>query len=148
VPHIETEYIRTGKLRYYVRDFPLESIHPQAFKAAEAAHCAAEEGKYWEMHNRFFANPRALGATDLPGHAETLGLDKSKFQSCLDSGRYGARVRKDLADGQAAGVRGTPTFFLGVEEPHSNRLRIVQVIRGAQGFSGFKAAIDKALAQK
>ncbi len=63
---IEAEYIKTGKLRYVIREFPLESIHPQAFKAAEAALCAGDQGKYWEMHDRLFANQRALAPDQLP----------------------------------------------------------------------------------
>ena len=100
MPQIEREYIKTGKLKYVARDFPLESIHPLAFKAAEAAHCAGEQGKYWEMHSRLFENQRALSLKDLPQHAQALGLDAPKFQQCLESGKYASRIRKDLADGQ------------------------------------------------
>lgn len=138
--------MKTGKLRYVVRDFPLESIHPHATKAAEASHCAGDQGKYWEMHDLLFANQRALGASDLPGHARTLGLDAKKFQDCLDGGAHAARVRRDLADGQKAGVRGTPTFFLGVIEGNG-KVRVVQVLRGAQPATAFKTAIDAALSQ-
>jgi len=129
-----------------VRDFPIESIHPHAFKAAEAAHCAAEQGKYWEMHERLFAHPRNLTPAELPGHGAAVGLDPPKFQACLESGRHAGRVRRDLADGQKVGVRGTPTFFLGVAEGDGTRVRVVRVIRGAQGFAAFKAVIDAALA--
>jgi protein-disulfide isomerase len=146
VPQIDADYVKTGKLKYVTRDFPLESIHPQAFKAAEAAHCANEQGKYWEMHERLFQNQRQLGASDLAAHAQALGLDGGKFQSCLDSAKYTARIRKDLADGTRAGVRGTPTFFLAVQEGNDPRLRVVRVIRGAQPFAGFKEAIESALA--
>ncbi len=138
--------MKTGKLRYVVRDFPLESIHPQALKAAEAAHCAGDQGKYWEMFERLFANQRALGATDLRAHAAGVGLDVAKFQECLDAGKHAATVRRNLADGQKAGVRGTPTFFLGVMEGTTGKVNVLRVIRGAQQFVGFKAAIDAALA--
>lgn len=101
------------------------------------------------MHGRFFANPRNLTLAELPGHATAVGLDTSRFQACLDSGKHAARVRRDLADGQKAGVRGTPTFFLGVSEGDGTKVRVVKMIRGAQAFAGFKAAIDAALtAQK
>jgi protein-disulfide isomerase len=137
--------VKAGTLRYAVRDFPLEAIHPQAFKAAEAARCAGDQGKYWEMHFQLFANQQALGAADLPKHAGTLGLDVAKFQDCLDKGTHAAQVRRDLAEGQQGGVGGTPTFFLGVVEDGS-KVRVVRVIRGAQPFAAFKAAIDAALA--
>jgi len=138
--------VKAGKLRYIVRDFPLEAIHPQAFKASEGARCAGDQGKYWEMHILLFSNQQALGAADLPKHAGTLGLDLGKFQDCLDKGTHAVEVRRDLADGQKAGVRGTPTFFLGVIEDDS-KIRVVQVITGAQPLAAFKAAIDAALAQ-
>jgi protein-disulfide isomerase len=145
VPKLDTEYIKTGKLKYIVRDFPIESIHPHAFKAAEAAHCAGEQGKYWEMHHRLFANQRQLAPDDLAAHAQAVALDAAGFQGCLDSGKHAARVRQDFEEGQRAGVRGTPTFFLGVQESPDAPLRVVRVIRGAQSFAGFKGAIDSVL---
>jgi protein-disulfide isomerase len=128
-----------------VRDFPLEAIHPQAFKAAEAAHCAGEQGKFWDMHHRLFANQRRLGPADLTAHARASALDGARFDECLQSGRHGPRVRKDLADGEKAGVRGTPTFFLALRESAEARLRVISVIRGAQPLATLKEAIDKAL---
>jgi protein-disulfide isomerase len=131
-----------------VRDFPLESIHPQAFKAAEATHCANEQGKYWEMHDRLFANQKALGVKDLPQHAQALGLDEPRFQQCLDSGKYVARIRKDLADGQKAGVTGTPGFFLGVTDPNGTDIKSARVLKGAQAYGAFQVAIDSLLAEQ
>jgi len=131
-----------------VRDFPLESIHPQAFKAAEASYCADEQGKYWEMHDRLFANQKALGVKDLPQHAQALGLDESKFQQCLDSGKYAARIRKDLTEGQKLGVTGTPGFFLGVTEPNGTEIKAVRQIKGAQPWAAFQGAIDSLLAEQ
>jgi protein-disulfide isomerase len=142
--HLDRAYIKPGKLKYVVRDFPIESIHPQAAKAAEAAHCAREQNRYWEMHERLFAHQRALGAVDLPGHAQAVGLDATQFQQCLDSGRHAARVQRDRAEGQKVGVRGTPTFFLGTVD--GDKVQVVRVLRGAVPFSTFKSAIDAALA--
>ncbi len=139
--------MKTGKLRYVVRDFPLESIHPQAFKAHEAAHCAGDQGKYWDVFQRLFANPRALGAADLPRHATAVGVEPAKFQACLDGGQHAARVRRNLADGQKAGVRGTPTFFLGAVDANG-KVSVLRVLRGAQPFPAFKAAIEAALAEQ
>jgi protein-disulfide isomerase len=146
MPQLDAQYITPGKLRYAVRDFPLEALHAQAFKAAEATHCAGEQGRYWGMHDRLFANARALGAGDLPGHAQALGLDAARFQACLEAGTHAARIRRDLAEGAKAGVRGTPSFFLAVQEPDQPRVKVVKVLRGALPFAGFKAAIDEALA--
>ncbi|MBI3001710.1 MAG: DsbA family protein, partial [Deltaproteobacteria bacterium] len=117
-PQIEKDYIQTGKVRYVLKDFPIASIHPQAFKGHEAAHCAGEQGKYWEMHGRLFANQKAMSPKDLSDHAQALALDMPKFQQCLDSGKHAAKIRKNLADGQKAGVQGTPSFFLALPEPN------------------------------
>jgi len=145
LPQLEREYIASGKLKYVFRNFPIESIHPQAFKAHEAANCAGEQGKYWEMHDRLFANQNALGLKDLPNHANALVLEMPKFQQCLDSGKYAAKIRKDLADGQKAGVQGTPSFFVALTEPNDGMVKAVRVIRGAQPYTAFKEAIDSLL---
>jgi protein-disulfide isomerase len=147
MPQIIKEYVDTGKVKYVLREFPLESIHPLAFKASEAAQCAGEQGKYWEMHDRLFANQNALAATQLPGHAEAVGVDAGKFKSCLDSGKFAAKVRKDLGDAQKAGATGTPTFFLGRTDPNGKEVRSVRKLVGAQPYAAFKDAIDTLLAQ-
>ena len=145
LPQLEREYISGGKVKYVFRNFPIESIHPQAFKAAEAANCAGEQGKYWEMHDRLFANQNALGLKDLPNHAKALILEMPKFQECLDSGKHAAKIRKDLADGQKAGVQGTPSFFVALTEPNDGMVKAVRIIRGAQPYAAFKQAIDSLL---
>lgn len=147
LPQIEKEYVLTGKLKYILRDFPIESIHRNAFKAAEAANCAGGQGKYWEMHDRLFANQQALNLRDLSLHAEALGLNLSIFKGCLDSGKQASEIRKDMEDGQKAGVQGTPTFFVGVQDSSSQAIRVLRVIRGAQPYAQFKEAIEWALTQ-
>jgi protein-disulfide isomerase len=147
MPQIDNDYVKTGKMRYVLREFPLESIHPLAFKAAEAANCSGgEQGKYWEMHDRLFANQNALAVQQLPGHAEAVGLDGQKFKTCLDSGKYAAKLRKDLADAQKAGVNGTPTFFIGLSDSKGSEIKAVRKIVGAQSYAAFKDAIDTLLA--
>ena len=131
-------------MKYVIRDYPLESIHPFAFKASEAVRCAGDQNKYWDMHDILFNNQRQLAPADLSKHAATLKLDTEKFQQCLDSGRHADAVKKDIADGQTATVKGTPTFFLGVED--GSKLKVIRVIRGAGVVSGFKTNIEAALA--
>ena len=145
-PQIENDYIKTGKIRYVLREFPLESIHPQAVKAAEAAGCASDQGKYWEMHDRLFANQNALAPAQLTSHAEALSLDAAKFKTCLDTGKFTAKVRKDLSDAQKYGATGTPTFFIGLTDPKSSDVKAVRKIVGAQTYAAFKDAIDTLLA--
>jgi protein-disulfide isomerase len=145
LPQIDSEYIKTGKLKYIVRDFPLEAIHKEAFKAAEAAHCAGDQGKFWEMHVRLYDNQRALGLSNLSLHAQALGLEMPRFQECLDGGKYATKVRKDLADGQKAGITGTPAFLLGVTVPNDPMVKVIRVLKGAQPYASFKSAIESLL---
>lgn len=126
-------------------DFPLESIHKQALKAAEASRCAGEQGKYWEMHNQLFANPTALEVADLVRYATTLNLDSQKFQECINSGKYVNDIRKDMAEGQRVGVRGTPAFYIGVLEQEPFKVRVLKILRGARPYTDFKQAIDSVL---
>ncbi len=128
------------------RDFPLESIHPHARKAAEAAHCAGEQGKYWPMHDTLFGNQEALEANDLSGYAGKLGLDVGRFTACVESGKFAAEVQRNLQDGQAAGVNGTPSFVLG----KTNGAGPIdgEMIEGAQPIEMFRRALDQALAAK
>jgi protein-disulfide isomerase len=100
------------KIRVVFRDFPLLQIHPQAAKAAEAATCANEQGKFWEMHDRLFANQQKLQVADLKQHAVDLGLNAETFNQCLDSGKHEAEWKKDLEDGAKYGLSGTPAFFI------------------------------------
>ena len=128
-------------------DFPLESIHKQAFKLAEMAHCAGEQGKYWEMHDQFFTNQKTLKPENWEAYGQVAGLEKLSFQQCIDSGRYASEIRKDMAEGQKAGVRSIPTFLLGFTEP-DGKVKAVKMITGAQPYASFKEAIDSLLSQK
>jgi protein-disulfide isomerase len=145
LPLLKKDYIDTGKVRYVFRDFPLE-MHPEAQKAAEAAHCAGEHKKYWEMHDLLFQNQKALAPAQLAVYARTIGLNKAEFDRCLSSGRQSPRVARGLADGAAAGVRGTPGFVIGKTRPGE----VVEgtFLRGAQPLESFRAIIDRALAEQ
>ena len=143
LPQITTDYIDTGKIRYVFRDLPL-SFHKQAFKAAEAAHCAGAQGKFWEMHDALFQNQSALAPEQLAAHGRTLGLEESAFQECLTSGRFAADVNKDIADAGAVGITGTPAFLVGIVQP-DGRVKVVKKLSGAKPYAEFKAAIDGAL---
>jgi protein-disulfide isomerase len=124
-----------GRVRRVFKDFPLPS-HPQAPKAAEAAHCAGEQGKYWEFHARLFANQGALQVPQLKETATGLRLDRAAFDQCLDSGKYEARVREGIAQGEKLGVNSTPTVFINGRP-----------LIGAQPFDQFKQVIDEELAR-
>ena len=144
-PQITKEYVDTGKVRLALIDLPLESIHKLAFKAAEATHCAEEQGQFWEMHDRLFANQKALEPWS--GHAEALGLDVAAFDACLESDKYADSVRKDMTLARKAGATGTPSFVLARTDPNdATKVTGITFMRGAQGFNAFKSAIDEALA--
>jgi protein-disulfide isomerase len=146
LPQIEQEYIRTGKVRMVYRDFPLDNIHKDAQKAAEASQCAGEQGQYWQMHDMLFNNHKALDPENLKKYARGLGLSAERFDTCLDSGKYAEEVRKDFLDGQAAGVQGTPTFFVG----YTDKGKTIQAIpiRGARPYMAFKQTFDELLQGK
>jgi protein-disulfide isomerase len=142
---LEREYIATGKVRYVFRHFPLERIHPQAFKAAEAAECAGEQGKFWEMHDRLFANQQALLPDNLLMHAQAVGLDSRRFAACFAGQAATARVRADMALASQAGVTATPNFFLGTPIP-GGKIKVIRKLNGALPYAMFKSAIDAMLA--
>ena len=126
----------SGKVRFVYRNYPLPN-HPNARPAAEAAQCANEQGQFWPYHDRLFANQSKLSDSDLKASAAALGLDAGRFNACLDSHKYQARVEADTKAGNEAGVNGTPAFFI------NGRL-----LSGAQPFDEFKKIIDEELAKK
>ena len=137
---IKKEYVDTGKIKFVFRDYPLP-FHPAGQVSAESAECADEQGKFWEMHDKIFQEQTkqgtgtvTYGVTELKKWASQIGLDSAKFNQCLDSGKYKSEVEKDLADGSAYGVSGTPTLFINGKP-----------VVGAQPFSVFKAVIDDEL---
>jgi len=124
------ELAKQGKIKFVFRDFPL-SIHSNAQKASEAAECAGDQDKYWEMHDILFESGVAGGVDQYKGYAADIGLDTAAFDECLDSGKFEAEVKKDLADGVKLGVSGTPAYFING-----------QLVSGAQSFSVFDSIIN------
>jgi protein-disulfide isomerase len=143
LPEIQENYIDTGKVRFLYRDFPL-SFHPMAVPFAEAARCAGDQEKYWEMHDKIFEEQDKFGSgtitsitlDDIKQWAEDLGLNTEEFNSCLDSGKYKQAIQDDFTAGSNLGVSGTPTFFI-------NGQKIV----GAQPYSTFEQLIESFLNQ-
>ena len=100
------------------------------------------------MHDRLFANLEKLMPADLIAHAAAVGLGVPAFEQCLNGGKYASKVKKDLADGRAAGVSSTPAFFIGVTTPGDGPVRALVALKGAKPYEEFKDAIDKLLAER
>lgn len=100
------------KIRLVYRQFPLNSIHPNAQKAAEASLCASEQGRFWEMHDLMFEDQSGLSVEALTKKAESLDLDGPAFETCLTSNKYAEQVKQDVMDGTVVGVTGTPAVFV------------------------------------
>ncbi|TMI68601.1 MAG: disulfide bond formation protein DsbA [Bacteroidetes bacterium] len=123
-----------GKVRFNFRHFPLTRIHQRSMKASEAAVAAAQEGKFWEMHNVLFSNRRNLGTTSLKLHSREAGISNKKFLDDLVNGVYGWQVQDDLKEGIDRGVKELPAFFINNE-----------AFTGKPTFANLSSAIDSAL---
>jgi protein-disulfide isomerase len=124
------------QVRLVFMNFPLEQIHPDAEKAAEAGLCAADQGRFWEMHDLMFQAQGKLKVDDLKSRAAFLKLDPAAFNNCLDSGRNAARVKRDLYAGSRLGVSGTPAMFING-----------RFLPGAVGYAEIAKIIDEELSE-
>ena len=147
IPQLMAEYVDSGKVRYVFVDYPIAQLHPDAYKAHEAAACAGDQGKYWEMHTSLFTNPPARDAAQFTAQAKTLGLDEGKFAACLKGEVHASAVRDSVARMQQLGVGGTPLTLVGLTPADGAPLKVIASIYGARPYADFKAAIDAALAQ-
>lgn len=132
---VEDEY--GDRVRIVYRQFPIPSLHPNAFKAAEASLCAHEQDEFWNYHDLLFDEQRRLTVQDLKEKAGRIGLDQEAFDRCLDTGRYIEQVQADQSAGRAAGVRGTPALFVNG----------VLIPGGAVGYDAVATALDAELAR-
>jgi len=146
LPLILEEYIEPGKVKLVIRDFPIQSIHPNAVAASVASECANEQGKVKEMHDMLFYNQNEWNKQETGNalslfsqYAVEIQLEQETFDSCLNSGKYLEEIKKDLDDGRNYGVSGTPGFFIG-----NDQIGYVE-LKGAQPFDSFKKVIDAQL---
>lgn len=124
------------KIRIVFRQFPIAELHPNAPKAAEASLCANEQQKFWELHDAMFSDQQNLSVASLKTKAADLKLDMTRFNSCLDTGKFVDAVKKDLLDGSKAGVSGTPGIFLNG-----------RYLSGARPYEELQQIIDEELAR-
>jgi protein-disulfide isomerase len=140
-PQLEADFIATGKVRYVFIDYPIEQLHPDAYKAHEAANCAGDQGKYWQMHAQLFAAP-TKDVAQLVKQAESIGVDGPAFRKCLEGGKYLGPVRESVARMQTLGIDSTPTFLVGLTPTGDQPMKVLKVVRGAVPYQQFKTAIE------
>jgi protein-disulfide isomerase len=141
-PRLKHDYVDTGKVLFIVRDLPLP-FHSEAKPAAEAAHCAAEQGKFWPMHDALLAKDSDLSSKGISRCARALKLDVKSFDSCVASGKYAAAVGHNAAEADALGLRGTPAFVIGRVQ---HGLLTGWPIEGALPYEDFDVLLKQALA--
>jgi len=125
-----------GKVQLGYRDFPLRQVHAQAQQAAEAAGCAADQGKFWEYHDLLFANQDRLDPSGLRDQARKVGLNMGQFAACVDSAKFRGQIENDLQAGLISGAGGSPAFYINGK-----------ILLGAQPVSEFEKIIDSELAR-
>jgi protein-disulfide isomerase len=140
-PKLKREYVDTGRLRYIARDLPLQ-IHAAAAPAAEAAHCAGEQGRFWEMHAALLGGPADLGSGGIERRAHAVGLDMTRFDECLARNKYSAVIAAHEQEADAAGIDGTPGFVVG-RAAHGELTGVR--IEGALPFDQFDALLRELL---
>lgn len=145
LPQVQEKFVRTGKVELIFVDLPLD-MHPQAFKAAEAAACAGDQKKFWEMHHHLFANQRDLAPERLPAYAQEVGLDVDAFQKCLSSGQHDAEIRQDMSEAQDLRITGTPAYLIGRRIAGGDKVEILVTIRGLPPYSYLETRLNELLA--
>ncbi len=142
LPAIVKQYVETGKVRLVFKNMPLQEIHPNALMAAEAAQCAGEQGKFWEVHDSLFADQR-LDENSLVAKVKATGVDFRRFSECV-RGAGATKVREDLTAARGLGFRVTPTFLIG--RPAGDGLvKVDQMLTGTKDASVFATTIDAVL---
>jgi len=148
MPRLAQTYVKTGKVRYIFRDWPVDQLHPESIRAHEAAHCAGEQNRYWELHQVLWGPAGSHTADRLLGLARNAGLDMDAFGRCVESRRSDDAIRKTSQLAVELGATGTPTFFIGLLDSEKNTVTVLQGLSGAQPYDVFATAIDSALARK
>lgn len=147
VSKIHEKYVSTGKVELIFLDLPLE-MHPHAFKAAEAAACAGDQKKFWEMHDSLFANQKALAPEQLPTYAKEVGLDVAIFEQCLSSGKHAEAIREDMKVAESLRISGTPAYLLGRRIPGGDKVEVLYSMKGLPPYEFVENKINEHLAAK
>jgi protein-disulfide isomerase len=141
-PTVVSELVESGKADYAYRHFPIESLHGKALLAGQAAECAGEQERFWDMHDVLFKEP--VTDDQIMRHVQTLRLNEEAFNACLRQGDAGVRVKADLADARRLGIMGTPTFLIG-RKVADGKMKVVRMIEGSPALRVLTEAVDEAL---
>lgn len=138
-PRIRKNYIDTGRLRYVAMDLPL-SFHANAKTAANAAHCAGDQGKFWELRHLLIENAAKLTRVDIESYAAQLQIDMPLFRQCLNEETHQPGIDKDMLSAEKAGISGTPSFVLG-RDAGTTAVKGKKLV-GAQPYASFELLIE------
>jgi protein-disulfide isomerase len=141
-PQLKRNYVDTGKLRFIVRDLPL-SFHSNARPAAEAAHCAGEQGRFWPMHTGLLGKDADLSRQGLEARAGAAGVDMSRFRACIAANKYESAIAANAAQADALGIHGTPAFVVGAA---ANGKLDGLLLEGALPYEDFRMVLEALLA--
>ncbi len=141
LPSLETRYVRPGKVLLAFKHLPLP-IHRAAEGAARAAACAGEQGRFWEMHALLFGDQQHLDSPSLEQHAAVLGLPPEQFKACVSGQEVAQKISNDAAEARALGIRGTPTFFLGLLGP-DRTVKVLARLNGSVPVEEFARELDR-----
>jgi len=142
MPTIESEYVKTGKVQLFFRNYPLRGSHPFALSAAQGATCADGQGRFWAMHDALFRSQSHLGRADLLQIGDSIGLDRPTFASCLQS-EIQSGIRRDMEEADRLGIDGTPTFLVGSRTTRDSA-RIGWKLTGAPSIQEFRRLLKQA----
>ena len=140
-PKLEADYVKTGKIKYFFRDLPLEE-HPQAGFKANLARLAGEQGKFWEAHDWLFAHQTPMDAAGEDRFAKELGLDRAKIGTAAEDGKYNGVIQASMNSARHYQISGTPAFLIGTLSEDGRVFTADKVFMGAQTYEGFKEILD------
>jgi protein-disulfide isomerase len=147
LPQLLETFVHAGKIELIFLDLPLQ-MHPNAFKAAEAAACAGDQKKFWPMHDLLFEHQQALAPAQLPGYAAELGLDVPAFQACLAGGKHDGAIRNHIRIAHDLGIHGTPAYVLGRRISGTDKVQVVEIVKGVPEYDDLAAKLNALLASK
>jgi predicted DsbA family dithiol-disulfide isomerase len=134
-------------VRHVFLHYPIDQLHPDAFRSHEAASCAADQGKFWDLHAKLFEAP-ARTIDQLIPLGQSAGLNVDTFRTCLESGKHAQEVKESVARIQKMGISGTPAFLIGRTPSGSEPMKVSKVVEGAQSYDAFQKAIEQVLSEK